>query len=248
MSVSFLKRLKTQRKEFNEINSFTVDVHSHILPGLDNGTETLEDTISLLREMSADGVRKVIATPHIMGDFYTNTIDSISRARDKVLAEVFKKNVPIAIDVAAEYFLDVAFVGLLESKKTLLTFGDEYLMFETTMIGQPPFLQETTKKIQDRGLKPVLAHPERYYYLQQNYELAHQLHEMGILFQVNTTSLSSQHASTRKLSEYLVDENLVDFMGSNVHNRLDWSISRSAVRSKHYAIASEKGLLNQKLA
>lgn len=247
MSVSFLKRLKTYSSEPKKISPFVVDVHSHILPGLDNGSESIEDTVSLLREMSADGIKKVIATPHIMGDFYTNTTETINRVRDRVLSEVFTKNIPISIEMSAEYFLDVSFVALIESNKPLLTFGAKYLLFETTMIGLPSFLEDATKRIQEKDLKPVMAHPERYYYLQQNYELAHQLHESGILFQINTTSLQSQHLPTRSLAEYLISENLTNFMGSNTHNRRDWAISKVAVQSKYYALAVEKGLLNQEL-
>ncbi len=247
MPVSFLKRLKTPEVHIYQKPTLSVDVHTHILPSLDNGTDTIEESIAILRAMAEDGVRKVIATPHIMNDFYKNSVETIQNAKNLLAAEIYKRNIPIGLEVAAEYFVDVSFAALLDSKEPLLTFGQKYLLFETTIIGFSSFLEEVVNHIFKRGLKPVLAHPERYLYLQQNYKLAHQLHSLGILFQVNITSLESLHNPTRQLAEYLISEGLADFMGSNVHNQHDWNTCRKSFKSKYFTMAFERGILNETL-
>jgi tyrosine-protein phosphatase YwqE len=111
----------------------------------------------------------------------------------------------------------------------------------------PSFLEEAIELVQRRNLIPVLAHPERYHYLQQDFDQVRRLHRNGVLFQVNLGAWQSSHQATRILADRLVSEGLVSFMGSNVHNIRDWSHAREALRSKTFAQSVEKGLLNQHL-
>jgi tyrosine-protein phosphatase YwqE len=247
MTISFLQRSITQKSISPKSSPLTVDVHAHLLPNLDNGPATIEESIGLLREMAADGIRKIITTPHIMGDFYRNNYDTIQVAKEQLVREVQKRSIPVSIEVAAEYYVDVSLVVLLENQSPLLTFGGKYLLFETSVVNMPSFLIETIKQIQNRGLVPVMAHPERYHYLQQDKKLIHQLHDMGVLFQVNISSLQSSHPLTKEMAEYLVMHKLVDFMGSNTHNRNEWVGTRQAMQSKYYQMALDGGILNQTL-
>ncbi len=247
MPLSFLQRSKTQIVNSPKTSLLTVDVHSHLLPNLDNGPVTLEESIGLLREMAADGIRKVIATPHIMGDFYRNNYDSIQAAKEQFVRETQKRSIPISIEVGAEYYVDVSLVVLLENQLPLLTFGGKYLLFETSVVNMPSFLIEVIRQIQSRGLVPVMAHPERYHYLQQNKGLINQLHDMGVMFQVNINSLQSPHQLTKEMAEYLVVNKLINFLGSNTHNRNEWIGMRQSVQSKYYQMALDGGILNQTL-
>jgi protein-tyrosine phosphatase len=247
MQLPFLQRSKTQKTHSPKISLLTVDIHSHILPNLDNGPGTIEESIGLLRVMAADGIRKIITTPHIMGDFYRNSYDTIHVAKEQLAREVQKRSIPISIEVAAEYYIDVSLVVLLENQSPLLTFGGKYLLFETSVVNMPSFLIETLKQIQNRGLVPVMAHPERYHYLQQDRKLIHQLRDMGVLFQVNISSLQSSHQLTKEMAEYLVVHKLVDFIGSNTHNRHEWAATRQAMQSKYYQMVLDSGVLNETL-
>lgn len=223
-----------------------IDTHAHVLPALDNGPETLEESIALLRDMASDGVRKVVATPHIMGDFYRNSTESILRARDLIAAELRKRNIAIELEVAAEYYLDVSLIAALENKAPLLDFEKKYLIFETSVVGIPPFLSEAIKQIKARELVPVLAHPERYYYLQNSFQQVLDLHQKGVLFQVSLLSLQASHQPTRLLAERLFSEGLVAFVGSNVHNQREWGQVREILQSKSYKMFSEQRLSSQK--
>lgn len=246
MPFSFLKRNRTVAG-FTRSSPFAVDVHAHILPALDNGPETIEESVVLLQEMSANGVRKIIATPHIMGEYYRNNVENIQLSLYRIRSELQRRCIPIELEAAAEYYLDVSLISLLEANQPLLTIADTYLLIETNIVGMPSFLSEAIRLARQRNLVIVLAHPERYHYLQQNFNLVIELHRQGVLFQVNLGSWASNHQGTRTLAERLAAEGLVSFVGSNVHNLRDWNQAHEALRSRTFAKLIEKGLLNQHL-
>jgi len=246
MPFSFLQRNR-KIPESASYSPFMVDMHAHILPALDNGPETIEESVALLQEMSKCGVRKVIATPHIMGDYYQNSVEDIYNAQKRLTSEIARRCISIDVTVAAEYYLDVSLLSILETDQPLLPIAEKYLLLETSIVGKPTFLEEAVRLVQQRNLIPVLAHPERYHYLQQDFDKVRYLHSCGVMFQMNLGSWESSHTATRTLSESLVNEGLVSFVGSNVHNTRDWSYAREALRSKTFAKLVEKGLLNQRL-
>ncbi|HAO48959.1 MAG TPA: capsular biosynthesis protein [Runella sp.] len=246
MPFSFLKRNRTP-DTIPRSSAFTVDMHAHVLPKLDNGPETLEDALALLHEMASKGIRKVIATPHIMGDYYPNSFEDIQISKKVLNHALIRRCIPIELEVAAEYYLDVSFLSLLDTQQPLLTIANNYLLFETGIVGLPSFLNDAISLIQKQQLTPVLAHPERYYYLQQDFNQVLRLHRSGVLFQVNLGAWQSNHPATRLLAERLINEGLVDFLGSNAHNLRDWGQASDALRSKAFGVALEKGLLNGSL-
>ena len=107
-----------------------VDLHSHLLPGIDDGVQTLEESIDLISNFSKLGYEKLITTPHIMSDFYANTPEIINAKLKEVRQAVSQAGLSIQIEAAAEYYFDENFIDLVESKKGLLTFGDNYVLFE----------------------------------------------------------------------------------------------------------------------
>ncbi|MFN8344256.1 MAG: CpsB/CapC family capsule biosynthesis tyrosine phosphatase [Spirosomataceae bacterium] len=247
MPFSFLQRKRNSAVGQSRSPSLLVDIHAHILPALDNGPCTLNESIALLQEMAMSGIRKIIATPHIMGDYYQNSTEDILQAQKQLRSELIRRCIPLELEAAAEYYLDVSFFSNLENNNPLLPIDNTYLLLETGIVGMPSFLDEAIEMIQHRNLIPVLAHPERYYYLQQDFEKVRRLHRNGVLFQVNLSSWQSGHQATRTLAERLVNEGLVSFVGSNVHNSRDWGPAREALRSTSFAQSVEKGLLNHHL-
>lgn len=246
MPFQFLKRQRSI-SERPRLPGFTVDVHAHVLPNLDNGPATLDESIVLLQEMAAGGVRKVVATPHIMGDFYDNSIESIIFAHQQLKTELFLRGINIELELAAEYYLDVSLVAKIESNQPLLLIANKYFLFETNIIGTPLFLNEVLQMLNERGIVPVLAHPERYHYLQQNFDTVRALHDKGVHFQLNLGAWQHPHSATRQLAEKLIQEKMVSFVGSNVHHSREWAQASEALRTKAYAKAIEQGLLNQKI-
>lgn len=195
------------------------DMHSHLVPGIDDGSPDLETSLRLITELQLLGYKKLITTPHILWDIYPNTHDDIVRASEGLKEEIERSNTNIEFECAAEYFLDEHFDELLKANVPLLSFGRNYVLVEFSMITAPFDLQSTIFELQMRDYKPIIAHPERYVYLNSNREFYHQLKEAGCSFQVNLLSLIGYYGkSVMELAEYLVKNNLYEFAGTDLHH------------------------------
>jgi tyrosine-protein phosphatase YwqE len=200
-------------------SGLAVDMHSHVLPGLDDGADSLEQSLEMVARFMHLGYRKLIMTPHIMGDFYKNTPGNIRQKLALLQAAVQEKGWQISLECAAEYYLDEWFLGKVTAPEPLLTFGDQYVLFETSYINEPLNFREAVFTLKSAGYKPVLAHPERYTYLYGRFEDLLRIRESGVLFQLNLNSLTGYYSDTaRRVAEKLVDQKLVDFVGSDAHH------------------------------
>lgn len=203
--------------EFNFSNIGT-DMHSHIIPGIDDGAQTLNDAILLAKKFKALGFKKLIATPHIMADYFRNTPDTINRGLDILRKGLQDIQLDLEVDAAAEYYLDETLEKKVRQKE-VLTFGNNYLLFELSYINTPQNLFDFIKVIQDAGYKPVLAHPERYPYFYSSFESYHQIRETGCLLQMNSIALTGYYGSgAKKVAEEMVENHMVDFIGSDMHH------------------------------
>lgn len=203
--------------EFNFSNIGT-DMHSHIIPGIDDGAQTIKDSLLLAKKFKALGYHKLIATPHIMADYYRNTPDTIHRGLDVLRKGLKEAEIELEVDAAAEYYLDETLEKKIRQKE-VLTFGSGYLLFELSYINAPQNLLDFIKIIQDAGYKPVLAHPERYPYYHNVFENYHQIRETGCLLQLNTIALTGYYGSgAKKVAEEMVENHLIDFIGSDMHH------------------------------
>lgn len=226
-----------------------VDVHSHVLPQLDDGAESLEESLHLLQLLEQQGVRKLIATPHIMGNYYRNTPELIEQKRVLVQKAARSKGINIEISAAAEYYLDELFIAQLKQNAPLLSFGKaRYLLFETPFVNQPEDLYEAIELLQAQGFKPVLAHPERCIYLQKDPDLARRLHRKGALFQLNINSLAGYYSrQTQHFAEWLVAQQLIDFVASDVHRSSHVEVLATALTLPSFRQCVHNGLLNDTL-
>lgn len=201
-----------------DLSVLKCDVHSHFIPGIDDGAQTMEDSVALIREFYNLGYKKVITTPHILADAYRNTPEIIAGGLEKVRVALKTEGIPIQIEAAAEYYIDFDFSRKLEQEK-LLTFGDNYLLFEVSYVNAPDNLEQVIFKLQTNGYKPVLAHPERYLFWSHNFEKYVQLKEKGLLFQLNINSLTGCYsAETKKIALQLIEKDMIDFVGSDCHH------------------------------
>ncbi|SDS78802.1 protein-tyrosine phosphatase [Gillisia sp. Hel1_33_143] len=196
------------------------DIHNHILPGIDDGASTIEESLILIKKLKSLGVRNFIATPHIMNDYYPNTPETIGKAlsivKEGMLTDSgLKEN---TITAAAEYMMDHSFLEILR-KEQLLTLKGKYVLVEMSYFQAPINLNEILFQLQTRGYKPVLAHPERYAYYHasdlRNYE---DLISRGCLFQLNTLSLTSHYGKNmEKTALKLLEAGMYNFIGSDTH-------------------------------
>ena len=221
-----------------------VDFHSHLLPGLDDGVTSYEESLEILKKFEEQGYQKVITTPHIMGDFYKNTSSTIN-ASLKELKSFIKGKCRIEIDAAAEYYLDEGFIEILNGKDQILTIGDKYILFETSFMAEPVYLREAIFKMQSLGLKPILAHPERYIYLQENPDLMSDLFDRGVFFQLNINSLIGYYSkAVQKQAQRMIKEGKFHFLGSDCHNLSHLEVTFEAMRSRAFAKAMEQDVQN----
>jgi protein-tyrosine phosphatase len=210
-----------KKKEVKKVVDFNysgiiTDMHSHVLPGIDDGAQTPEESIVLIRKMMDLGIRKIIATPHIMLDYYRNDHESIFNALAILKEELRVQNIDIDISAAAEHYFDESFEQRVEDRK-VLTMGDNYVLFEFSFINQPINAIAVIQKMRDMGYKPILAHPERYNYM--DIDQLRRIRMMGVNLQLNTISLTGYYGkTTKKLAEELVDNQMVDFISSDMHH------------------------------
>ncbi|WP_426493259.1 tyrosine-protein phosphatase [Hymenobacter sp. 102] len=226
-------------------------MHSHLLPGLDDGAETMEQSVEMLRELYVLGYRKLIMTPHIMGDFYRNTPEGIRGALAAFRQAASAAGLGgVELACAAEYYLDESFGPRLE-REELLSFGGErrMVLVETSYINEPFNLAETIFNLKAAGYQPVLAHPERYTYLYGRFEELLRIRDMGVLLQVNLNSLIGYYsAGAKRVAEKLVDAELVDLLGTDAHNTKHLENIRTKVLTSPYLVkALALPLLNNTL-
>ncbi|WP_035564793.1 tyrosine-protein phosphatase [Hymenobacter sp. IS2118] len=255
--MSFLQRLfgrkPTSPATLTGLGTLAADMHSHLLPGLDDGAETVEHSLHLLRALRDLGFRKLIMTPHIMGDFYKNTPEGI-RAALALLREAAAQAglADVALECAAEYYLDEFLGYKLADGTEMLTFGGDkrYLLFETSYMNEPLNLFEIIFEMKAQGYSPVLAHPERYTYLYGRFDEIEQLrNNHGVLMQVNLNSLAGYYSSAaKKVAEQLIDGGLVDFVGTDTHHlRHTETLSRRVLPQPYMQKLLQLPLLNQTL-
>jgi protein-tyrosine phosphatase len=212
----FFKKKEYKKDITFDYSSIMVDLHSHVLPGIDDGAQTPGESIVLIKKMMELGIKKIIATPHIMADYYKNTPGTINDALNILKAELKKENITINIEAAAEHYFDETFEERVNDNR-LMIMGDNYVLFEFSFISQPLNAIAVIQKLNDLGYKPILAHPERYPYL--DIEQLKTLHSWGVLFQLNTISLTGYYGNeAKKIAESLIDNQLVDFISSDMHH------------------------------
>ncbi|MCO6498812.1 MAG: histidinol phosphatase [Vicingus serpentipes] len=231
-----------------DLSMVGVDFHSHLIPGIDDGSPDMESTIVMIQKFKEMGYQKIITTPHMMCDYYQNTPDKILKGLDEVREELVKQNINIEFFAAAEYNLDDGLSKLIKDKK-ILTFGDNYVLFELPFMSEPPNLQEIIFDLQMAGYKPILAHPERYSYWYRDFEKYEELKTRGVLLQLNLLSLTGHYSpETKKVAEKMVEANLIDGIGTDCHRIEHLLQFEDNLKLKHlHQLVNQENLLNKKL-
>ncbi|WP_109832938.1 tyrosine-protein phosphatase [Reichenbachiella versicolor] len=230
-------------------NFLKVDIHSHLIPGIDDGVKTLEESISVIKKLVSFGIEKIITTPHILSGYYPNTPDIIKSGLEKVRQEIKEQQIEVVIEAAAEYYLDESLVAKVDNGESLLSFGiDRYVLVETGFMTKPLNTSDTFFRIITNGYKPILAHPERYAYLSDDFGYLEELKKIGVLMQVNALSLIGHYSSeVRSRAEKLIKNEMVDFIGSDVHNLRHAYYFKKVIASRLFQDCKQLNLLNNAL-
>lgn len=223
-------------------------MHSHLLPGIDDGSDALENSAQLIRQFQQLGYRKLITTPHIMHDLYRNTPAIIHSKLDELRTYLREQQIDMSIDAAAEYYLDEGLMALLNQPEPLLTFGDKYVLFETNFMTEPYNLREFIFVATTQRYRLVLAHPERYIYMQNNLDKAEDLLNRGVLFQINLASLTGYYSkAAQQMAFKLIDRGWVHFAGSDCHHAQHLRLLEETRSLKYFKKLLALPLLNNSL-
>ncbi|HRG58648.1 MAG TPA: capsular biosynthesis protein [Bacteroidia bacterium] len=224
------------------------DMHSHLIPGIDDGSKSIEESLSLIRTFKELGYKKIITTPHIMSDYFKNTPDIINEGLAQLRKELNNQKIEMEIEAAAEYYLDFDFIDKIKKEK-LLTFGKNYLLLEVSYLNEPDNIDAVIFELQTSGYNVVLAHPERYPFWGNNPNRFETLKDKEVLFQININSLAGHYSpGAKKVAEKLIEMNMVNFIGTDCHhaNHLKYLEEALCNPALHKLVESGK-LLNHTL-
>ncbi|MFK7786509.1 MAG: tyrosine-protein phosphatase [Crocinitomicaceae bacterium] len=201
-----------------DLSILKTDMHSHLIPGVDDGSRSMDETIAMLAKFESMGYQKVITTPHIMGDYYKNTPETILGGLENVRTTAKQLGLNIQIEAAAEYYYDESLMDRLKRKEQLLTFDDNRLLFEFSMMSKPDQIEQLLFEMLTQNYKPVLAHFERYGFFFGSVDQAIEWREKGIDIQLNLNSLTGHYGpQVKEQAERLVDAGAIDFVASDCH-------------------------------
>lgn len=198
---------------------FATDIHCHIIPGIDDGSPSAEKSVELVENMQAWGIERIFASPHVTQGSFPNTPETIAAARKKLQDALDAKGNPLQLDNSAEYRLDDLFAEQRD-KGILLTLPGNRLLVENSFIQEPMGFDNLLFELQVSGFRPILVHPERYYYYYSDPDRYRAIHNAGVEFQINLLSLSGYYGKDEKrIAEKLIDMGLVDYVGTDLHGR-----------------------------
>ena len=225
---SFLKK-KPRLVDF--IPKGFVDIHSHILPGIDDGAKNISQSIQLIDGMNNLRFGKLIATPHTMAGVWDNSSEDIKESY-KSLKNKLESEQP-EISFASEYLIDNSFLEKIQSKK-LLCLIDNYVLVELSYLQAPVNLYEILFELQLKGYLPVLAHPERYSYFFNQFKNFENLKNAGCLFQLNLMSVVGHYGiDSVRIADKLLGEKMIDYVGSDIHHKGHLEVFVKPIRIKN---------------
>ena len=223
------------------------DMHSHLLPGIDDGSPAVEVSLELIRGLQAMGYKKLITTPHVLWELYANTPEKISDALTLLRQALKQAGIEVDVEAAAEYFIDEYFESLLRSKASLLTLSGNKVLVEFSMVTAPLDLQQVLFDMQIQGYQPVIAHPERYAYLLHRKAFFDELKEAGCLFQANLLSFTGYYGKpVQELCDYLAKKGYYDFAGTDLHHERHLHSLKKLATSATFASLQASGNLRNK--
>ena len=195
-----------------------IDIHSHLLPGIDDGAKTFEDSLRLTQALQSFGISQFITTPHIIQHVWENTHEQIIANKNNTVEQLRKKDINIPFQAAAEYLMDDQFVRLFQNQD-LLSLKDNYVLVEMSYINAPIQLYSILFDLRVAGYTPVLAHPERYLFYHKNFSEYEKLKKAGCLFQLNLLAVVGYYGENiSKVAESLLQKGMYDFVGTDAHH------------------------------
>ena len=209
-----------KQKEIFPYHQLKTDVHSHLLPGIDDGSPDLSTSLFLINGLIDLGFQHFTATPHVMQDIWKNTNESITQAHSLLCPALAENKINYPLVAAAEYMVDENLEQLLKNKTPLRTIRNNWVLIEISFLQPPLQLSNILFEMQLQGYQPILAHPERYLYYANNLSELAKLKDMGCKLQSNLLSFSGYYGKeVLRLAERLVDKQLISLLGTDIHHQ-----------------------------
>lgn len=231
-----------------DLSFIGVDMHSHLLPGIDDGLQAVEQSVEFIRDLKELGYKKLICTPHILSDLYPNSPATILPKLDLVREALLKANVDMPVAAAAEYMIDHEFQSLVSrsKKNDLLILPNDHILVEMSYLSPSPNFDQVIFDLRMLGLQPILAHPERYSYYHQKFDQYERFKDLGCKLQVNLLSLSGGYGPhVKKTAEKLFKHQMVDFLGTDMHHDRHLAMLKSlATKPDFYDLVKNATLQN----
>jgi protein-tyrosine phosphatase len=218
-----------------DLSFIGADMHSHLLPGLDDGLQEIAQTLDYVRELQQLGYKKLICTPHILSDVYPNSPDTILPKLQLVQNALKENGIDMQIEAAAEYMVDIDFENYLNSNKPLLTFGKNLILIEMSYVAASNNIENVIFDLRLKGLQPILAHPERYNYYFGNMEQFQRFIDLGCCLQINILSLLGYYGEgSKNTAQELLKKSKVSLVGTDLHHENHLNALKSLASKKSF--------------
>lgn len=251
--VAWLQNLFGKKQEaaacLHDFSALAVDFHSHLIPGIDDGVKTIEESVLVIEALMQLGFKKIITTPHVVSDGYNNTNETILKGRDTVRNALSKKNISIPFEASAEYYIDETLLPKIK-QKSLLPLFKNYVLVELSYVQPPLSVTTFIYELKTHGYEVILAHPERYpFYYRKDVSAYEEVRDMGVFFQLNLGSLSGVYGkSAQHAAEMLIDAGMIDFVATDIHNIKLISVFQKALSLPYVRkIVEHENILNKQL-
>ncbi|MDO7742633.1 MAG: histidinol phosphatase [Pedobacter sp.] len=234
-----------KKNKISDIEWLGVDIHSHILPGIDDGSKEIGQSLGYIHEMQELGFSRLVCTPHIFQDLYPNTPETILPVLKTVQEEVKKQNLSIEIHAAAEYMADSEFVV----KQGLLVFPGKHILIEMSYLMETPNIENIIFELQLQGYQVILAHPERYNFYFRHTERYENLKNIGCSFQLNILSVLGYYGKgVKAMAEHLLNAKMYDFAGTDLHHDKHMKMLSDSVKSgRLHTLVGHYGFKNKEV-
>jgi tyrosine-protein phosphatase YwqE len=223
---------KKKEETVYDFSQLQVDLHSHLIPGIDDGADTLETSLQLIRALQNLGFKQLYTTPHVMSDLYPNTKANILEGLQQLRQAVKAAGLEVEIGAAAEYYMDEYFENIIRNEE-ILALPHNRVLVEMSFVTAPPNLFHYIFKLQTKGYKPILAHPERYLFLKKNFSEYIRLKEYGCEFQLNILSLIGHYGKpVQEVAFKLLKNKMIDYLGTDLHHQRHAELLQEALHDR----------------
>ncbi len=241
---------KRDKKEVNSLPPFDfgvigVDMHNHLLPGIDDGSKSMDQTIGMLIKFKELGYKKIVFTPHVMQDSYPNTPEIIKNKLNEVREEVNNLELDLILEASAEYNIEDVLMDKIKNND-ILPLPNNYVLFEYSFFSKPYQTENFIFELTVKGYKPIIAHFERYPYYFNQPEIIHGYKNKGVLIQLNLLSIVGHYGpEVQKQAHWMIDNGWVDFVATDCHRIEHLEILQKTASHPYFHKLKDLNLLNQ---